>query len=345
MGTPELAVILCAYRRQEYLAGAIASVLQQTVPRDRLEILVLTDFEDPSLERVLKDQGIRHRIDREERIGKWLLGAVDETRAPLVTIVEDDDRLEPGRFGRVLGLFREHPELAYHRNRLSVIGPDDRWVPRAHWLGIESERALDRLGPLLIEPTQKDVGIGRMRAEGLEWLNLSTMVFRREILSPELRPAIAASQCPDLFTFVAAVLSPGALYLDDQRLTRYRRHPKGSTRSLAWRRLHWADHERFAAIARTRGPPSLASWLESRSRMLHHVVEAGEVLAPVRAEAPPGESVSVTRRYLRSLARDPPLASPAALRWSAGAIASGYQVAPHLARNVLLACDRWFDLP
>ncbi len=342
---PELAVIVSAYRRREDPSYALDSVLRQTVPRARLEILVLTDFTDPTLERTLSSAGIAHRVDGEERIGRWLLGAIDATRAPLVAIVDDDDVLEPDRFERALGLFREHPELSLYRNRVSVIDPGGHPVPRSHWVRIEVERALDRLGPMTIGPTDKEAGVRRMRAQGLEWLNISTMVFRREIFSPDLRPAVRESHCQDLFTFVAGVLSPGALFLDDRRLTRYRRHPGGASRSLAWRRLHASDHARFASVARARGPPSLARWLEDRAQMLQHVVEAGEVLEPVRAQSPEDVSNRATERYLRVLTSEPVLAPPAALRWSAGAIASAYRIAPHLTHRLLLECDRTFDLP
>lgn len=344
-GKPELAVIVTAFRRREYLPLALASVLHQTVPRDAYELLALTDFTDPDLERLLSGAGARHRVDDELRIGKWLLGAIDATRAPLIAIVEDDDLLEPGRFARALRVFHARPDLAYYRNRVSVIGPEGQPLPRSHWGRIETERALDRRGPQVIASQEKETGVARMRDEGLEWLNLSSMIFRREIVTSELRAPIAASHCPDLFTFVAAVLSPGGLYLDDQRMTRYRRHPRGSTRSLAWRRLHAADHARFAEIARHRGPPALADWLDERAQMLRRVVEVGEVLEPLRAHSDTATSTAATQRYLRQLVSDRVLAPPAALRWSAGAIASAYRVAPPFARRLLAECDRTFDLP
>ena len=343
---PELAVILSAYRRREYLPAALRSVLRQTVPRSRLEILVLTDDADPLLEATLAREGIALRVDNEVRIGRWLLGALHATRAPLVAFVDDDDLMEPDRFERALDVFRQNPTLSLYRNRLSVIDAHSQRVPRSYWLRVESERALDRSGPVsMMTPAEKEAGIRWMRSAGLEWLNVSTMVFRREVFTPELEPAIAASHCQDLFTFVAGVLSPGGVFLDDRRLTFYRRHPGGATRSLAWRRLHAADHARFASIAQRSGPRSLAEWLMDRARMLGRVVEAGEALEPVRARLPLRVGRQRTAHYLHGLATEPLLASPLALRWGAGAFASAYCLAPQLTHRLLRACDRAFDLP
>lgn len=343
---PQVAVIVVGYRPRPYLRTAVESVLSQSLPRSQMEVLVQTGFSDPTFQDWLAGVGVRHRFDAEPRLGRWLLGALDATQAPLVAIVEDDDVLEADRLERALAQFARYPDLGYYRNRLTVIDAKGQALPATQWKRIEQEHALDRRGAMRIEPGQKEGAVAKMRAEHLEWLNLSTMVFRREIFGPTLRPVVAECQCPDLFTFVAAVLAPGGLYLDDHRLTRYRRHGQSATRSLSWHRLHAEDHRRMLAVAEAGGaPPSLVAWLRDRAQMLGRVVQAGEALEPIRALAPRAVSTASARRYLRHLAGDSPLAPPAALRWSTGAIASAYQVAPRLTHRLLRECDQRFELP
>lgn len=343
---PELSVIIAAYRRREFLGSAVESVARQTVDRGRLEVVVLTDTTDPALDAFLSSRGIAHRVDPEPEIGPWLLGAIDATHAPWVAVLEDDDLLEPDRFARALSVIRENPGLGYYRNRLTVVDTEGRPVPPMQWKRIEREPALDRRGPVRVGASEKGPAIERMRREGLEWLNLSSMVFHREIFTPRVRAVVARCHCPDLFVFVAAVLAPRGLLLDDRRLTQYCRHPGSASRSLDWRRRHAADHARLLALAEAEnGPTELVRWLRDRTRMLERVVEAGDALRPIRENALPRASEGSTRRYLRALASEPVMAPPAALRWGAGALASAYRIAPRATSRVLRECDRWFDLP
>ena len=341
---PEVAIIIAAYRRREFLNGAIDSVLAQTIDRSRMAILVLTDFDDPELDLRCAREGISRRRDAEPVIGRWLLDAVDATRSPIVAILEDDDLFMPDHLARALERLRAHPETTLYRNRVRVVDEQGAPVPISRWAPIERDRGLDA-GPIEVPADSKDGGIEKLRSSGTEWLNVGTMVFQRAILTPEIRPLIAQSICPDLFVFVAAGVSPGSMYFDDARTTLYRHYGASASRRAGWKQRHWTDHERFARFVRSRGPPALASWLDARARVLGRVADAANLLEPIRAGAAPATVRGSLRTYLGRRLQEPPLDRPVAVRWGAGAVAGAYCVAPGLSRRVLLGLDRHLDLP
>ncbi len=341
---PEIAVVVAAYRRRRFLAGALDSVLAQTIPRKSMEILALADFDDSEIDAHCAREGIACRRDPEPVIGRWLLDAVDATRSPIVAILEDDDLFAPEHLARALERFRAHPETTLYRNRVSVVDEQGAPVPISRWESIERDRGLDA-GPIEVLADSKNEGIERLRRSGAEWLNVGTMVFRRTILTPEIRPLIARSICPDLFVFVAAAVSPGSMFFDDARTTVYRHYGTSASRRTGWKQRHWEDHQGFARFVRSRGPSALASWLDARARMLGRVADAADLLDPIRAGAAPASVRGSLRAYLGRRLQERPLDPPVAVRWGAGAVAGAYCVAPGVSRRVLLGLDQHLDLP
>jgi glycosyltransferase involved in cell wall biosynthesis len=70
---PDVAVVIGAFGRQKYVAQAVDSVLAQTLPRARYEVVVIKDFSDEPLDRSLASRGVTTILDAEPRIGRWLL--------------------------------------------------------------------------------------------------------------------------------------------------------------------------------------------------------------------------------------------------------------------------------
>ncbi len=160
---PEVAVIVGAYSRGTYVLDAVRSVLDQTVARDRVETLVIKNFRDDSLDSALAHDAVATLLDGTERIGTWLLAAVRATRAPLVTFLDYDDRYMPERLARVLEVFHDHPEVGFYRNRIELVDPDDRPVPRESW----PPRASDAVLRLERSPPAHSRGEGRPRGRAL----------------------------------------------------------------------------------------------------------------------------------------------------------------------------------
>jgi len=98
MKTPLVSVILTAFKHSQYLDAAIRSVLAQTMTDFEL---VVTDDADSkttrtSCHRFWQDRRVRYRANS-QRLGALMniASALREVRGEFVTILNDDDQMEP----------------------------------------------------------------------------------------------------------------------------------------------------------------------------------------------------------------------------------------------------------
>lgn len=336
-GTPEVAVVVGAFGRRTYVRDAVGSVLAQSLPRERFEVVVLKDFADPDLDRWLAEEGVRTVLDREPRIGRWLLHAVRATRAPWVAFLDDDDEFEPERLARVVEVGRAHPEVGFYRNRVLVIDAEGRRVDPHAWRPIERDAAFDRTGPILVRPTDKaDLAALVLRTTHASF-NSSTVAVRRELLEGPFGAAFESTQLPDLALLVAAAVAPCGLYLDDRRLTRFRHHGQNVTREVEWLRHAVESHANLAAVAGQLGRSDFADRLRATSQHYDRVYRTSAIVAAVRLGSPRDCVAGLTAGYLRFLGAHPDQRELRPDAWVAGVYAALYCLWPGLGRRVALA--------
>ncbi len=311
------------------------SVLAQTLPRDRYEVLVLKGFEDADLDRFLNENVIPSLLDPDPRIGTWLLSAVRATRAPLLAFLDDDDEFEPERLATVVELFRAHPEVGLYRNRVRVIDGEGLPLPPERWREIETDAEFDRLGAVGFAPDAKqqlvDIAFRRTRSS----FNSSTMVVRRALLEGGYAEEFARLQLPDLALLVFATVGPFGVYLDDRRLTRYRAHGANVTARVAWLAEATVAHRELARFARRAGRSEMADWLDGMADHYERMYVGGRVVEAVAAREARRAVARRAAEYLRFLGGHPAERSPTLDVWASAIYGLGYTVAPQIARRVL----------
>ncbi len=331
---PEIAVVVTAYRRRTYLLSALRSVLAQTLPRDRFEIVVTKDFEDEEIDRFLASEGIRRRTDAEPRIGGFLYGAAQETRAPYVAFLDDDDEFEPHHLARALEILSADRSIGFYRNRVRVIDQNGEAVPPAEWRALERDELFDRRGAISIPPTQRDglvkLGLDDTRVS----FNSSTMVVRRSLFEGDGVPVLRRTMMPDLVLFALAALGPFGLYLDDQRTTRYRYYPGNVTRETSWLDRASIGFADIAEYARAHGGIELADRIAAEATHYARLYRSESLVERVGAGAPRREIARRAAEYLRFLGAHPTELGISLDVWAAEMYAGSYLVLPALARRV-----------
>jgi len=334
---PEISVVVGAYRRTEFVERAITSVLAQTLPRSAYEILVVTDFDASSLRERFAPDGVRFLRDGEPHIGRWLLGAIRQTRAPFLAILDDDDELEPERLAEALAVFRAHPEVGLYRNRVLPIDGEGRPIPEREWRSIDLDAEIEHRGSVLIPPRDPKALGPFLTEDGSVALSASTMIVRRDVLDGASGDAFALTSLPDFAFLVLAATRPSAIYLDARRLTRYRLHASNaSVRAGQWR-IAIDGHAALASVARARGRDDLAGWLDRFSVHYDRLYRGETVVMGVREHASRRTVVKDALSYLQFLGRHPAERRARLDVWSAPLYAGGYVVLPGLARWIAQA--------
>ncbi|HTP56099.1 MAG TPA: glycosyltransferase family 2 protein [Thermoplasmata archaeon] len=333
----EVSVVIGAFRRSAHLPAAVRSVRDQTLGRDRFEIVVTKSFADPSVDAALAADGVRVIQDDEPVIGRWLLRAVRAGRGPIVAFLDDDDEFEPDRLARIVETFRAHPDLGFYRNRVRVIDGDGRAVPPERWRRHEVDAARDASGPMYRAAHDKR-GLWRTGArDGWATFNSSTMAIRRELLDGAVGAAFERTMQPDQFLFLAGLVAPFGVFLDDRRLTRYRYY--GGNVSHTLERLHdWAgsEHE-MADVARRGGEPEYAEFLAREADHYEQMYRGGRLMQRIGEGADRREVMRLTEEYFRFLGAHPAERRWTVDAWAAGLYGLGCVVAPSLTRPIARA--------
>ena len=328
---PEIAVVIGAYSRTAYVLDAVRSVLDQTLPRDRVELVVTKNFRHEEIDAALARAGVVSLFDETPRIGSWLLRAIRATHAPLVTLLDDDDLYAPERLARVVEVFRSHPELGFYRNRVEMVDARGGPIPRAAWPPRGTDAYFDTSGPILVRPGEKNDLVDLLFHRTRVSFNSSTMAFRREVLDGRRGEYFASTHLPDSSALLNAVLAPYGLYLDDRPLTRHRVHPGNITRGTGW--LNWAaeSYREFGQEAREFHHPELAVYYDRTAAHYERLFRSDELIDRVTGNAGRREVVRQAAEYLRFLGRHREERALSKDVWAVEAYAAGYLLSPRLA--------------
>jgi glycosyltransferase involved in cell wall biosynthesis len=330
---PAVAVIVGDFGRRQFLPAALRSLAAQTLPRARFEVVVTKNYRDPELDRSLGEAGILTLFDEERQIGRWLRRAVNASRAPLLTFLDDDDEFEPERLARVVETFARFPEVGFYRNRVTVIDREGQPVPRDRWRSLEVDPEFDRLGPVHLGPGDSARALDLATHRTFATFNSSTMALRRELLEGATGDAFERTQLPDQFLFLAGLLARRGFFLDDRRLTRYRYYPGNVTREVPWLGHAERSYRDMAVVAAGGGRPDAAAWLSERAVHYGRMFRSGTLVGRVADGAPRKEVARRTGEYLRYLGRYPEERRWTLDTWAAGVYGLGYvPFAPWVAR-------------
>jgi len=110
---PHISVIVTAYKRRQYLYNALLSLKAQTLSRNKYEVIVVKDFEDPQIDNLIKEMGWKSIYSNEEYQGRMYLNGLKEADGDIITFLDDDDTYMPNRLEYVHNVFRQNPDIGY----------------------------------------------------------------------------------------------------------------------------------------------------------------------------------------------------------------------------------------
>jgi glycosyltransferase involved in cell wall biosynthesis len=234
----EISVVITSFGRRQYLLDALASVLRQSMARDRFEVLVAKNFADTDIDAELARCGARTVPVEGPNHGDWLVRAFELSRGELVVFLDDDDRMTFHRLTTVRTEFQTDPSLLYFHNG---VRPIDR-------LG-EPTPGLSAIPAAHTSFGRRRLGSGDVSSRDLTTLwnsgaafNLSSIAVRRHLLAASRAALRRIRASSSAFLYYAALSTPGSLLIDPVILTEYRVHEGNlsavvtSEGDLRWRR-------------------------------------------------------------------------------------------------------------
>jgi len=230
----KVSVVVLAYGRDRFVMDAVKSVLNQTLPRDRYEIIVVTNL--ASVEKMvsgLADKVVRHNDAR----GGYAKG-VEASNGELVAFLDDDDEFITGKLDYVVGVFDKDKSLGFYHHNVEFIDEqgrvlDTNEVPEYWRTKVLNERVYART----LEEKKKLVEYLITKAHEVRndlrdpfyWLgfNSSSIVVRRDLVVNYLGALGRMYIAQDNLHFIEALLSDYAVLHEPIPLTLYRLHSVG----------------------------------------------------------------------------------------------------------------------
>jgi len=88
---PFISVIIMAYNRKEFLLNAIKSALNQTLSKDKYEIIVVKNFNDEIIDKFIDENNIINIYSDEKATSRQIVDAMKIARGDVISFLDDDD--------------------------------------------------------------------------------------------------------------------------------------------------------------------------------------------------------------------------------------------------------------
>ncbi|MEM3846269.1 MAG: glycosyltransferase family 2 protein [Candidatus Parvarchaeota archaeon] len=218
MNRPYISVIITAYNRKEFVAEAVNSVLNQSLAKQKYEIILIKNFETDYDKRWRK-KGVK-LILKEGSIGEYLYTGILLSRGEILTFLDDDDLYEQGRLESVYKNFKSQRSLLYYHNNniaFSESGP------------VKSIGNVVKDQIVYSSEIQK---LYQIILSGL-YFNLSSVAIRKNAITNTINLIRQIRSNPDDCIFYAALHKNAKLIFTTAALTRYRIHTNNMSINLS----------------------------------------------------------------------------------------------------------------
>jgi len=121
LNQPYISVIVTAYNRRRYLPFALRSLEAQTLPRDKFEVIVVKNFDDPESDNIISRNGWKEVYNDDPYQGRMVLAGLEESRGEVITLLDDDDMYVNNRLEEVYKAFTSFKRLVYFHNSQTII--------------------------------------------------------------------------------------------------------------------------------------------------------------------------------------------------------------------------------
>jgi glycosyltransferase involved in cell wall biosynthesis len=213
---PYISVIITAHDRKEFIEEAIYSVINQTVNRALYEIIVVKNFDDQKIDKLLVDNDIINlRVKVHSSIGEDLSIAVEKAKGEVITFLDDDDLFMANKLEIIYKTFKEFKDLSYLHNNEYFI--DDKGNQAKFWLANFNE-------DIFLNDIKRFSEIWELQKMGLVF-NMSSISIKKNKIIGYLEQLKEINTNQDDFMFLVSTLERDSLIiLSKEKLTKYRLH-------------------------------------------------------------------------------------------------------------------------
>ena len=216
----EISVIITAYNRKDFYMDAIKSVLNQTLPNDKYEIIFVSNFRDA--EEFCKKERIKFVYSNELYTGRQVIDGIKVAEGRIISFLDDDDMFERNKLEEVYENFKDK-NLSVYRDRI-----------RYFFNGkiIYKKEFEEKIDPLLITKKDGENYVRMFKRNKFGYHSNSTFSILKELLLNKIEYLYKMTRAVDSLYFTIGFAYKNPIYYDNKNLTLYRLSYSSSMRTL-----------------------------------------------------------------------------------------------------------------
>jgi len=219
---PYISVVITAYNRKEFLLDAFNSALNQTLSKDKYEIIVTKNFTDDKIDGYIKKNGGKLVFFEKGNIGEQIVDALKYASGEVICFLEDDDLFTKEKLHHVYNIFSKNVNLGYIHNSEYFIDKNGKKI------NTKINRYEKNKSFVLMNKDKKILKLIKAEQDYNPIFNPSSIAIRKLLLINYLRYLKNLKANQDGFMYFVALNSDFDLYFTNKKLTYYRLHSSTS---------------------------------------------------------------------------------------------------------------------
>jgi glycosyltransferase involved in cell wall biosynthesis len=153
---PRVSVIIPVFNLRDYVATTIESALAQTLPADEVEIVVIDDGSTDGSAEIAQRYvpSVRYVHQENQGLSAARNRGIREACGPMLSFLDADDRMLPGKLAAELEAFQAHPEVGLVYSGFHYIDAAGALLPQRGWARYEGDVFPELVQRNLIHPVQ-----------------------------------------------------------------------------------------------------------------------------------------------------------------------------------------------
>ena len=114
---PEISAIICTWNRAHELVGALESFNQQTLARNRWELIVVDNNSTDNTPHIIQEAAntanytLVGTVEKQQGLSRARNTGIQTARAPVVAFTDDDCLIDPAWLESILNIFQTNPQV------------------------------------------------------------------------------------------------------------------------------------------------------------------------------------------------------------------------------------------
>jgi len=268
---PYISVIITAYNRREFLSDSFNSVKNQTLSRDKYEIIVTKNFTNDKIDNYIKKNGGKLVFFEGGGIGEQIADALKYARGEVICFLDDDDLFDKEKLHDIYNIFSKNVNFGYMHNSEYFINENRKKV------NTKINRYEKNKSLVLMNKDKKILKLIKVEQDYNPIFNMSSIAIRKNLLINYLKYLKNLKANPDGFMYFGALNSDFDLYFTNKKLTYYRLHNSTSINSDSYKNFKETLVQQFEYTRNSLEPLLSAFVKKSVELYLTYWLREGEI--------------------------------------------------------------------